>query len=668
MPEMSIVFNDINKSQGVFTRRAFLMGGLTALGLFALGGRLAHLEIVQGGKYSRMSAGNQFNFRVIPPPRGDILDRNGKLIAGNRPSFRVMIETNEIKDINSTLDQVSYILPQTVTSRRRILRDINQNQRSVPTLIAGDLSWEDFSKVSLYANDIPGLVADMDQVRAYYYGGAFSHVVGYVSKINAKDLEAEEKKPEADLNLLHHPSFRMGKQGIEKALDTVLRGTAGGKKMEVDANGRAVGEDSEGSRAPVAGQDVTLTLDADLQQRAVDVFGSDSGAAVMMDVHTGEVLCMSSTPGFDPNLFVSGIPSKTFKLLNEYERRPLLDKALSGTYPPGSTFKCLVAMAALEAGIPETTRHTCGGVFPYGNHVFRCDGVHGNLDMHGAIVTSCDVYFYNMAVAVGPDKIAEVARKFGLGQIFDIGIDGQKPGVVPDKAWKKEYFEKRGRPAEGRWWPGDTPSIGIGQGFTNINCLQNCVSVTRIANGRKVVMPHLIKAIGGKAVNYPEFADLSVAPSHIDMVRAAMADVVTSGTAARSGKLDLGPIVMAGKTGTAQSHTYKDGARATLHLDWERRDHAWFIAFAPADKPKYAMSVIVQHGGWGASSAAPKAREIMRLALIKDPEVRQRIVGPVKDTFDPAALKAAEAEAATHPVDIPVAPTETTAGATPPPA
>ncbi|HTN39903.1 MAG TPA: penicillin-binding transpeptidase domain-containing protein, partial [Asticcacaulis sp.] len=247
--------------------------------------------------------------------------------------------------------------------------------------------------------------------------------------------------------------------------------------------------------------------------------------------------------------------------------------------------------------------------------------------LHGAIVTSCDVYFYQCALAVGPDKIADVARKFGLGQIFDIGISGQKAGVVPDRAWKAEYFKKRD-PRNTKWLAGETPSMGIGQGFTNVNALQNCVAVSRLANGVKAVQPRLIKSIGGKPYKVAEFENLAADPAHIAFVRAAMADVTAAGgTAAVSGKLDLGPIMMAGKTGTAQAHTYGSGSRATLHLEWEKRDHAWFVAFAPADAPKYAMSVIVQHGGWGGSSAVPKAREIMRMALLKDPEIQKRIVG-----------------------------------------
>ncbi|MFT4073972.1 MAG: penicillin-binding protein 2 [Asticcacaulis sp.] len=633
MAEPSIVFTDVNERQGMFNRRIFVMGGVVAFGMFALTGRLAHLQIVQGGKYKKLAAANQFNFRLVPPPRGDIYDRNGKLIAGNRPSFRVMIETNEVKNIDDTLDQVSYVLPQTLTSRRRILRDINQNQRSVPTIIASDLSWEDFSKVSLYANDIPGVVADMDEMRAYYYGGAFSHVVGYVSKINQKDLDNEKGASESDFNLLHHPSFRIGKSGIERGFDKDLRGVAGGKKVEVDARGKVVAQDDDGSIEPTPGKDIVMTIDADLQQRAVEVFGQESGSVVMMDIENGDVLCMTSSPGFDPNLFVSGISSDTYKLLADYDHIPLLDKALSATFPPGSTFKTMTALAALENGYDPNTVHVCNRHWAWGGRVWGCDDAHGPLNLHQAIVTSCDIYFYQCALAMGgPDKIAAVASKFGLGQTFDIGIAGQRPGLVPTTEWKKEYYAKR-NPANTKWFPGETPSFGIGQGATNLNPLQLCVMVSRLANGGKAVEPRLVKSIGGK----PYKEDLNPPPlpfksENIAFVRAAMADVVAAkirGATGAGAQLNLGPIMMAGKTGTAQPHTYDVGSRGAHGAvgDWEKRDHAWFVAFAPADAPRYAMSVLVQHGGFGGSSAAPKAREVMRMALLKDPEIQKRIVG-----------------------------------------
>jgi penicillin-binding protein 2 len=636
--EPSLVFTDVNERQGTFNRRTFLMGGVVALGLFALTGRLVHLQMLQGDKYQKLSAGNQFNFRLVPPPRGQVLDRYGKLIAGNRPSFRVLIQTNEVKDVDATLDQIAYILPQTQTARRRILRDINQNQRSVPTIVAADLTWEDFSRVSLYASTIPGVVADMNQMRAYYYGGAFSHVVGYVAKASQADLARAKPSDDASfaVRLLHDPAFRVGKQGIEKAYDLQLRGAPGGRRVEVNSTGVVVREAPDGSIAATPGQDVVLTIDADIQQRAVDVFGKDSGGAVLMDVHTGEVLCMASCPGFDPNLFVSGIPKADYDLLHDYDRNPLLDKALTATFAPGSTFKTMVALAALENGYDPKTVHVCSRHWTFGGHTFSCDSTHGALDLHEAIVTSCDIYFYQCALFVGPDRIAQVARTFGLGQVFDIGVDGQSRGLVPDTAWKRQYFAKRD-PANTRWLAGETPSMGIGQGATHISALQNCVMVSRLANGRRAVLPRLVKSVGGvDQIDNRTTPDLPFDPRHIDFVRAAMQAVVTDprGTASKI-KLGLGSVAMAGKTGTAQSHSYhgSSGQRGATG-DWKTRDHGWFIAFAPADAPKYAVAVVVEHGGFGGSAAAPKAAEIMRVALLKDPDIRKRIVGAITDKID----------------------------------
>jgi len=654
--EPSIVFTDVNERQGTFNRRTFIMGGVVAFGLFALTGRLIHLQMLQGGKYQKLAASNQFNFRLVPPPRGNIVDRNGKLIAGNRPSFRVLIQTNEVKDVDNTLDQISYILPATQTSRRRILRDINQNQRSVPTIVAADLSWEDFSKVSLYAGNIPGVVADMNQMRAYYYGGAFSHVVGYVSKASQKDLDHEDPGDDTSFaaKLLHDPSFRIGKQGIEKAYDKQLRGSPGGKRVEVDSKGVVVREDADGSIAPTPGQEIVLTLDADIQQRAVDVFDKDSGAAVLMDVHTGEVLCMASCPGFDPNLFVSGIPRADYDLLHGYDRNPLLDKALTATFAPGSTFKTMVALAALENGYDPKTVHVCGRHWSFGGHTFSCDSTHGALDLHEAIVTSCDIYFYQCALSVGPDKIAEVARTFGLGQVFDIGINGQNMGLVPDTAWKRQYFATR-NPLNTRWFPGETPSMGIGQGATHINALQNCVMVSRLANGRRAVLPRLVKSVGGvDQIDNRTVPDLPFDPRHIDFVRAAMQAVVTDprGTASKI-RLGLGPVAMAGKTGTAQSHSYHGDGQHGAIGEWKTRDHGWFIAFAPADAPKYAIAVVVEHGGFGGKAAAPKAADIMRVALLKDPEIRKRIVGPVADRADLSGIDVSSDPDTAAAVDLP---------------
>ena len=624
MTEPTIFFNEVNERQGVFSRRIFLMGGLTGVGLGALAGRLAQLQLVQNNQYRKLSDKNQFNYRLIVPPRGLVVDRNGIALAASRPSFRVLISRDSVKDLGQTLDALSQILPVGPDKRRQIERDIKNGPRFAPVSVAEDLTWDQFAAINIRSPELPGVSAESGEARVYPYGGAFAHVLGYVTKINAEELKAQGPEPD---RLVTHPAFRIGKSGVEKAFDKELRGVAGGQKVEVDARGRVVRTDPAGDKTPTAGKTVVLTIDADIQNRALEVFGEESGAAVMMDCRTGDILCMASAPSFDVNEFARGISGDHYAQLRDYDHKPLLNKALTGTYPPGSTFKTMVALTALELGYDPRTVHVCGGSFAFGNHVFHCDKSHGSLDLHGAIVTSCDVYFYQCALYCGPDKIAETARRFGLGQIFDIGIEGQKAGIVPDTAWKARRFKN---PLEQKWYPGETPSMGIGQGYTVVNPLQSCTMVARLANGRKAIRPRLIQSVGG--VLQPSGAavpDLPVNPEHLAFVRQAMADVVKSGTAAGAGKLGLDPILMAGKTGTAQSHTYTSGRGAHgREGGWELRDHAWFVAFAPADDPRYAVSVIVEHGGFGAEAAAPKAREIMRVALLKDPEIRARIEHP----------------------------------------
>lgn len=624
----SIFFEDVNERQGGFLRRTFLLGGFSVAGLTALSARLAYLQTLQTSRYRSLSAQNQFNLRLIPPPRGVIKDRNGIVLAGNRPSFRLLVIRDETKDLDTTLDEVAMLLPATKDRRRTLLREINQSPRFVPVAVATDLTWEEFARVNLHAPQLPGVLADVNEARFYPFGGAFAHVVGYVGKVTDRDIDKARKAHNGDVDpILMHPGFRVGKQGIEQALDERLRGVPGVQRVEVDSSGRQVGEDRDNGEAPKPGAEVILTLDADIQMRALEVFGEESGAAVVMDVHNGDILCLASSPSFDPNAFVGGIGSKLYAAYSQYDHKPLLDKALTGTYPAGSTFKTMVALAALESGISPHKTRSCGGAWRFGNHVFHCDKAsgHGTVDMHRAIVTSCDVFFYQTALDVGPDMIAATARKFGINQIFDIGIGNQKKGTLPDRAWKKRAFR---RPEDQVWYPGETPSFGIGQGALAVNPLQLCVMTARLANGKKALNPRLIKSIGGREQPPGSAApDLPISPEHINIIRSAMADVANdvSGTAYRAAQLGLGPIKMAGKTGTAQAHSITSGSRSTLHLDWERRDHAWFIAFAPYDAPRYAITVLVEHGGWGAGAAAPRAREIMRTTLLKDPDVVARI-------------------------------------------
>ncbi len=621
--EPTIFFQEVNERQGAFHRRAFLMGGFAGVGLLALTGRLMQLQLLEGGRYQTLSADNQFNFRLTPPPRGRIVDRFGVELAGNRPNFRLLIAKDEVSDPKATLDRISQLLPIDDARRRQVMRDLVNSARFVPVSVADDLTWEEFSRVNVRAPELPGVTADMGEARVYPFGGAFAHVIGYVSRVSEDDLKREGPDPDP---VLLHPGFRIGKQGVEKALDAQLRGKAGAQKVEVDSRGRVVRKDLKGDVPAIAGKEVMLSLDADIQNRALEVFGEESGAAVMMDCRTGDLLCLLSAPSFDANQFVKGVPRSEYQALATYERKPLFNKALTATFPPGSTFKTMVALAALEKGIDPARTYVCNKAWSWGGRVWHCDEAHGVMDMHNAIRTSCDIFFYQTALSVGPDRIAEVARKFGLGETFNIGISGQKAGLIPDTAYKRRAF-----PKDPVWHPGETPSMGIGQGYVNLNPLQLCVMVARLANGKKALNPRLIKSIGG--IEQPSGAaarDLPFAAEHIDFVRAAMASVTESGTAALTAQLGLGPVKMAGKTGTAQPHSYGAGGRGAHGAvgEWAERDHAWFVAFAPYDDPRYALSVLVEHGGFGAHAAAPRAREIMRVALLKDPEVRARITRP----------------------------------------
>ncbi len=624
----AIFFEEVNERQGVFHRRAILLGGFAGLGLTAMAGRLAYLQLFQTQRFERLSTSNQFNFKLMPAPRGVIVDRNGAVLAANRPNFRLLVVRDKGVDAEATLKTLANYVPLDDVRQRRLLKDINSAPRRAPVSVMEDMSWEQFSAISVRAPELVGVTADMGEVRVYPHGGAFAHVIGYVAKVNREDISLTG--PNADPILLH-PGFRMGKQGVEKAFDLQLRGRPGARKVEVDANGREVRHHDEGDITPEPGAEIQLTLDVDVQNRALEVFGEESGGAVVMDCRTGDIICMTSAPSFDANRFVRGLTSAEYRGLASFERKPMLDKCLSGLYPPGSTFKTMTALAILSAGIDPEARVSCGGGMNFGGRYFHCHkkGGHGSQNLHEAIKNSCDTYFYSMSLRVGPDRIAQAARAFGLGQVFDIGIPGQKKGIVPDRAWKKRYFAKH--EAQQPWWPGENLSYAIGQGYLQVNCLQLAVMTARLANGVRALNPRLVRSVGGKEQpKGSEAPDLPFLREHIDRVRAGMAAVTEAGgTAFRASQLGLGDILMAGKTGTAQVRNYDKGGSRGKGGVWHLRDHGLFVAFAPVDAPRYAMAVIVQHGMGGSTAAAPRAREIMRTTLLKDPELRARIEKPL---------------------------------------
>jgi penicillin-binding protein 2 len=644
MSRSPLLLDDVNERQGLFHRRAFLLGGLAGGGLLALGGRLAQLQLVEAGRYKLLSEHNEFEFVLTPPPRGLILDRNGVVLASNRPDFRLLLAKDASVDVDEVLANLAQLVALDEPRLRRLKIEIENAPSRAPVAILEDMTWEEFSRVNVRAPELPGVTADMGEVRVYPFSAAFAHVVGYVAKVSAKDITKSGPNSEP---ILLNPGFRIGKQGLEKSFDLDLRGKPGARKIQVDVKGRVIGHDPRGDLSPTPGAPIQLTLDADIQNRAMEVFGAESGAAVMMDCRSGDVLCLFSAPSFDANAFVRGMSGPDYKALAEYERKPLFNKALTATYPPGSTFKTMVALAALERGVDPGRTYTCNKHWYWGGRLWGCDEAHGTLDMHGAIAKSCDIYFYQLALSIGPDPIAKVARSFGLGEIHDIGIPGQKPGLVPDTDYKRRAF-----PRDPVWHPGETPSMGIGQGYVSVNALQLCIQAARLANGKVALEPRLIHSIGG--VVQPSGADAPALPfeaAHISVIQDAMAAAVTSGTASKNHVADmgLGPVRMAGKTGTAQAHNYAAGTRGAHGSQgaWDKRDHAWFIAYAPFDDPRYAVSVLVEHGGFGAEAAVPKAAQIMRVALLKDPQIRARITEPIPVTLTGTPLPSSTAGAAT---------------------
>ena len=628
MSEPSIFFSEVNERQGTFHRRSFLLGGFAGAGMLALGGRLAHLQILEAQRYEKLSASNQFNFRLVPPPRGLIVDRHGEVLATNRPNFRLLVVKDGVHEPGATLKTLAHFVPLDDDRQARLMREFERTPNQRPVSVMEDMTWEQFSAINVRAPEMPHVTADMGEVRVYPYGGAFAHVIGYVAKVNREDLT--DTGPNSEPILLH-PGFRIGRQGVEKAFDLDLRGRTGAKKVEVDARGREIRHDQDGDIPAEAGKTVSLTLDVDIQNRALEVMGDESGAIVVMDCRNGDLLCMVSTPSFDANRFVRGLSTAEYRALADYERRPLLDKAMSGTYPPGSTFKPTVALAALEAGIDPEQRINCSGGWYFGGRTWRCwrHGGHGPQNMHDAIKNSCDIYFYQVALRMGPDYIARAAKALGFGQTFDIGIPGQRSGVVGSTEWKRTQVKR-----DPTWHPGDSVSYGIGQGYVAVNGLQLAVMTARLANGRKALNPRLVKSVGG--VEMPPGDKVEALPfstEHLDYVRAGMISVANdrSGTAYRQSQLGLGDVMMAGKTGTAQVRSY-DGvaSRSSDSVRWGLKDHNLYVAFAPVDDPRYAVSVIIQHGGkGGATAAAPRAREVMRVALLKDPEIRARIERPL---------------------------------------
>jgi penicillin-binding protein 2 len=608
-----------------FTRRALLMGAGGGLAFLGLGARLYTLQVLEAERYALLSDDNQFNFRLLPPSRGRVLDRFGVAIAENRDSYRVLLIPEQAGNVDAALDELARYMPISERERERVHRTVQSGRRFNAITVKDDLDWQTFASVNLHAPDLQGITPDIGEVRAYPYGPSFAHVLGYVQSPNQDDIDNDD--PDAE-RLLRHPGFRVGKTGVEVARESDLRGAAGALKEEVDHRGRVIRQLPEQSTDPVQGRDVVMTLDTDIQRFAAERLGAESAAAVVIDVQTGELIALVSTPSFDPNLFVGGISSANYSALRENDHNPLYNKSIQGTYPPGSTFKSIVAAAGLEHGLidpSETVR--CTGSVRLGDREFNCwrRNGHGVVDMREAIKTSCDIYFYELAERLGIDRLEEMGRRFGIGQQFDLGIAGVARGIMPSPQWK------RARRNEG-WSTGDTYNTGIGQGFTLASPLQLAVLTARIASGREVV-PTLFR----NAMT-PPAPHMGLSEEGMALVRDGMRAVVEEqgGTASYLRGIGIDGVEMAGKTGTAQVYSIsreerEAGVRDQEDLPWRLRDHGLFGCYAPADTPKYAVVVVVEHGG-GSSAATSRARDILHRVVSRDPSSRAGVFADLGST------------------------------------
>ncbi len=611
--------------QNVFTRRAFVFSaGLTAL-FGGIGTRLAQLQLSEHERYVELARENQFNRRVLTPLRGQIVDRFGDVVASNRKNFRVLLIPEQSRNVNETLDALSDIINVDDALRARVKRQIRRRGAFTPIQIADNLDWDTFSRINFEVPYLPGVQPEEGRIRDYPLGNGSAFVIGYVGAATENDLAAQQT-PE-DRTLLRQPGFKVGREGLEKRYETELRGKAGERLVKVNAHGRVIDELQDGMTPAVQGESLALTIDAKLQMAAMEALGDQSGSAVVLDALTGEILALASTPAFDPNLFNVGIDPVVWRDLNADPTKPLVNKPLSGVYPPGSTFKLISAIAARESGISPSFGTRCRGSIRFGGHTHRCwkRGGHGWMNMRNAIKNSCDVYFYEVAKQLDVDLLADVARRFGLGQVFEIGIPGEKRGIVPDRAWKSEYFA--GNPANQQWFGGETLSVIIGQGYVTSTPLQLAVMTARVATGR-AVKPTLVRGVGERLVPLAEPGNVEVDPEHLQLVRDGMNAVVNeAGGTARRARLENKETLLAGKTGTSQvASLQRDPKTGRIlkneELPWRLRDHALFVSFAPYDNPRYASAVVIEHGQSGSRAAAPVAKKLMDAVMERDPAQR----------------------------------------------
>jgi penicillin-binding protein 2 len=622
-----------------FRRRLMIAGGVMIVAFAGLFGRFVYLQLILHSHYQTLAESNRIAVVPIAPNRGVITDRNGVVLAQSYSAYTLEVTPARVKNLEAMIDDLGQIVDIQPRDRKRFKRLIEESKNFGSLPLRTRLSDEEVARFAVNRYRFPGVEIKARLFRQYPFGETASHLIGYIGRINDRDVRRIEDWTET---ANYKGSDYIGKVGVELSYERDLHGTTGVEEVEVDAGGRAVRTLSR--KPPTSGNNLRLALDIKLQQVAERAFGERRGALVALDPSTGEVLAFVSKPGFDPNLFVDGIDPTSWDQLNDSPDKPLLNRPLRGAYPPGSTIKPFLALGALTSGKRNPTQ----SIFDPGyyqiagsTHRFRDDkpGGHGYVDMYKSIVASCDTYYYTLAGETDIDDTHAFMSQFGFGRETGIDIEGELPGILPSREWKRERFAGNNYREEHRkWYLGDSISAGIGQGYNAFTPLQQVQAIATIANDGVALRPHVAKSlerIGTGEVRpiAPEVMHkLAVAPEHLAVIKAALAGVAKEGTSAQA---FLGAkYVSGGKTGTAQVYSLKGDKYVAGHVDERLRDHAWYIAYAPIDKPTIAVAVLVENGGFGAQAAAPIARAVFDYYLLGEQSALPALPGTAPSDAD----------------------------------
>ena len=591
-------YSDNKKQYSVINRRSFILYSLKLFLFGIVGWRLYNIQIKNSDKYKTLSKNNQIDIEIIYPVRGKIIDIKNNILVNNRKVYDVYIIPENTSDINKTLNQISKLKKIDFAKKRKIIELSKKVKKFEKIKIFENLEWNDLEKIEVNKLSIPGIFISQDYMRVYNYGNIFSHLLGYINKPNESEISLPF--------ITNMPDLDIGKEGLEKNFNPILVGKAGQREIEVNSFGRIIREISRVDS--VRGNDLQITLDLRLQEYALNLLNSyKAGSIVVMNIENGHVLCMASTPSYNPNKIVTKPNKEYWDSILKNKLSPMTFRSVQGLYAPGSTFKMIVAIAGLYYGaIDGNTNHFCNGKISLGERLYHCwkNNGHGLMNIERAIQESCDIFFYEISKKIGIDKISKVAKDFGLGKVYDIPLNNQKVGIVPSKKWKKDNLGES-------WYPGETLISAIGQGFVLTNPLQLATMTSIIASNGKKIEPNILQNRG--EINFKKLDKYNEA---IKIIKKSMFKVVNEakGTAFKS-RSDL--VDYSGKTGTSQVRRITVEERESddfrkKEVEWKKRDHALFVGYMPSDKPKYAISVVIEHGGSGASTAAPIAKQIFQ--------------------------------------------------------